>query len=77
MKGGSASDEWGSWRNHAEPAFVPADPRWAVDIRGKPRGPAPPHGASQQQLDELRAKIDPASPDMATFIKLTRHEAAR
>jgi hypothetical protein len=68
-----ASAEWGSWRTHGEPAFVPAsDGRWNVDIRGRRRGPQPAHGATQQQLDELRAKIDPASPDMATFINLTR-----
>jgi hypothetical protein len=64
---------WGQHRDHGEPAFVPAsDGRWNVDVRGKPRGPAPAHGATQAELEELRAKIDPASPDMATFIHLTR-----
>jgi hypothetical protein len=58
--------DFGAWRDHAKPAFQPAsDSRWNVDVRGKPRGPQPAHGATQAELEELRAKIDPASPDMA------------
>jgi hypothetical protein len=64
---------WGQHRAHAEPAFVAAsDDRWATDVRGKRRGPAPAHGATAAEIEELRAKIDPSSPDMATFINLTR-----
>jgi hypothetical protein len=72
MKRGSAFDGWGAWRNHDAPTLQPADSRWATDVRGRPRGPVPPHGATQAELEELRAKIDPASPDMAVFLNLTR-----
>jgi len=64
--------DWGQHRDHGEPAVVKADSRWAVDVRGKPRGPQPAHGATAAEIEELRAKIDPSSPDMATFINLTR-----
>jgi hypothetical protein len=72
MKRGSAFDGWGSHRNHDEPAFVPADPRWATDVRGRPRGPPGPHGATPAEIEELRRRIPASSPDMAILINLTR-----
>jgi hypothetical protein len=65
--------DFGAWRDHGEPAFAPAsDGRWAVDVRGRPRGPLGPHGATAAEIEELRRRIDPASPDMAMLINLTR-----
>jgi hypothetical protein len=72
MKRGSAFDGWGSHRNHAEPTFQPADSRWATDVRGKRRGPAPGHGATPAEIEELRKRIEPSSSDMAVLINLTR-----
>jgi hypothetical protein len=60
--------DWGSWRT-AEPTFVAAsDGRWATDVRGRPRGPFVPPAATQAEIEELRRRIDPASPDMAILI---------
>ena len=64
-------DGWGSWK-HGEPAFVKADRRWAVDVRGRPRGPQPAHGATPAEIEELRRRIPASSPDMAILINLTR-----
>jgi hypothetical protein len=40
--------EWGSWRNHAEPAFIPAESRWrreAAPPAAPPPSPPPPKPA--------------------------------